>query len=247
MSELEEKLRTALVEKKIKEFHDVTLSDNRYRTLMNDFLDEWVGSMTDSLSRRDDLTQGEKERRKTYYHVVFLPQMKEQLLEPESLRQTAINAAEFCYITPDRLMMKLKPIIEDMKSYKIDEGVSSLEETFAMSAECFIPNQLILNRLVEIARKDGLNKALKVETEYEVVRELFPTPEDYIIHEQKVQRIARDIFIKNLEFAKGKVSEENFPTEFVESLKEVFGDVGEKLHTYLASKTVQAIYGIEYD
>jgi len=54
-------------------------------------------------------------------------------------------------------------------------------------------NDKIISRLTEIAKVEGLDKALKRETRNAVIREIFPTPEEYRSHVKKAEQMAEYI------------------------------------------------------
>jgi hypothetical protein len=112
----------------------------------------------------------------------FLSEVKEDLLKSESLRKHAYEGAKNSWQSKE----EVEGIFNDMYRHFNKTGefgqdaLSELKKAWSPVLEFCGYRDKIVQNLVEIAKRDGVDKATTKEAQYEAIRMVFPTAEEYM-------------------------------------------------------------------
>ena len=250
MTGLETQLREALVAQRADELYQQFSSEPQYKVMVGEFVEELGNSMIESIATSiGDVEPDEKEEILVEYRAEVLPQLREQLDNPEQLRQIVTEQAINQYITSGELRAKMAPQFKEMKEdedFDIDdESMANFERAYEKVFEYAQENDRILNRLSEVAEAEGLEKAIQKETRYGIIRERFPTPESFRDYSVKAQKNIKSLFqeMSSVLMADGEAG------KFIGGMLGATGsaiekmmEMGEKLIADYFDKTIQEIY-----
>lgn len=250
---LETQLREALVEQRADELYQQFSSEPQYKAMVTEFVDELGNSMIESIATSiGDVEPEEKKEMLTKYRADVLPQLRAQFDNPEQLRQIVTEQARSQYMTSDELRAKMAPQFKEIKEdedFDIDnEAMTNVEKSYKKVFEYTKENDRILNRLSEIAKAEGLEKAIQKETRYEIIRERFPTPELFREYSLRAQENIKSLFqeMSSALMADGEAG------KFIGGMFGAIGSamekmrkMGEKLTPDYLDKTIQEIYSLQ--
>ncbi len=213
-----------------------------------DLGDSMVESMISSMG--EDIEPDEKEEMLKDYREEVLPQIREQLDNPQQFRQMINDQAKKQYMTTEQLRAEIESHTAQLRGdedVEIDEDAlinfeRAYEEVFEYTAE----NDRIVGRLVEIAERDGLEKAIQKETRHEVIRERFPTPESFREYSLKAQESIKSVF----QGMSGALMADGEAGQIAGSMNGAMGGaidkmlrINEKLQRDYVERTITEIYG----
>ena len=154
------------------------------------------------------------------------------------------------YMSLRQLKAQLRPHFRDMKESESIGGdvLAGYEKAYEGLLEFAKTKNRIVRRLAEIATTEGLEKATKKETRYEVIREMFPNPEDYIAFCQRGEETARSFFQQ----AQSALVTDGEAGQF---MGKAFGDIGklmervpkdvQSIREDMLKKTIKEIYHLD--
>jgi len=165
---LEKEIRETIIAQRVEALHK-SLQTKKYDEIIEMFIKTIISTITDEGFKQEV----KQELTKT---------MNDIFLTPENMQEQAKQIAKSQYKSVKELDLILQ---EEYKNAKEKHGSRAgiFEEFKGLNKgryEFFEKQDKIMANLVKIAEKEGVEKALEKETNYSVIREVFPTPEDYI-------------------------------------------------------------------
>ncbi|MAH03737.1 hypothetical protein CMI39_03040 [Candidatus Pacearchaeota archaeon] len=247
---LETQLKEALVKQRADELYQKFSFEPQYKIMIGEFVEELGNSMIESIATSmGDLKPDEKDEMLEEYRAKVLPQLRTQFDNPEQLRQIFTEQARNQYMISDELRAKMAPQFKEMKEdedFDIDdEAMTNFERTYEKIFKYAEENDKILNKLSEIAKAEGLEKAIQKETIYEIIRERFPTPESFREYSLRTQENIKSLFqeMPGTLMADGEVGKfMGGMIGAIGSAMEKMMKVGEKLTADYLDRTIQEIY-----
>lgn len=112
--------------------------------------------------------------------------MEEQFSNPAALRESAYKQARSHWGTREGLSAQLGQFYKELEKASVEPEV--IQEFKKLNEGCysFLDNQnKIVEALVKIAEKEGIEKAVTRESQYKVTREIFPTEDEYVDYKLK--------------------------------------------------------------
>ena len=199
MNNLEMQVREALVEKGVEEAYEL-LQQPEYMTAMKEAISDLILSQLYALCRAGAEKEAEEkgetlpedwempEEDKADIHEEVLPELKAMLGEffdnDSQLREMLYTNMRNNYHSTAQKEEQLNQLYEQLKSDE-DFGDEALEE-FKRANQTLLRyaehQDRIVAGLVEIAERDGVEKAATEEAVHEVTQSIFPTAKQYIDH-----------------------------------------------------------------
>ena len=183
MEELEMILRKRLIQKKKRVYREYLKRHPEYENSILERLKEYRGRIEESLSK---IGLEPKEIREMLDE--FLERLKKNLLS-ESIE----SYVELYY--KDATTLK-KEIEEEIRLLEKDEEmkgfINILKERLDEGLKYKRVDDILVKRLVKIAKRKGIEEAIKDETIYEEIRRLFPYEEDFREYKKRLRRFTRE-------------------------------------------------------
>lgn len=190
MKTLEDQVRESLIQKKADESYELT-QQPKYQAMIKDMIKTMYGPMLETLGDTDSEEDDSAEIMSGINNVV------EQLIsDPEQLRQQAYQQAKIQYMTKEEIESQFSKMYGNLNENG-DFGDEALQEFRRANENLYMffdYKDDIVAGLVEIAEREGVEKALTDEAEYEVIRSIFPTKEEYIAFCENGLRAVKDYF-----------------------------------------------------
>jgi hypothetical protein len=165
-----------------------------------------------------------------------LPETQAQFDNPEELRQKMYKQARNEYMSVRQLKAGLRHHLAYMrKDEEIGKDVAAdYEKAYDGLFEFVRTNDRIIRRLAKIAETDGIDKATQKNTRNSVIRDMFPTPDEYMAFAQRGTEAVRNFYqqTQTALMADGKMGQ---------ALGGMFGSVGKAIEKY--QEMVQKIQG----
>jgi CheY-like chemotaxis protein len=252
--ELESQVRQALIDERAEGLYQMYSSSDKPKETLEDISRELVDSVVEGYKRHeresnDPLDEEDIEDFRRECEESFQAQVS-QMLDPDQLRETARQQAEREYMPEEGYRAEIQAQIEEAKKdgEVDDNALAKYAESHEILFGLVRNRERMVKRLVEIAEKKGLEKATQKETRYAVIRELFPTREDYKAFQEsiteKLEKFylqAGDALMQDGEMGKlaGRIMS-NMAT-VMPKIREKFKD----METEFLEKELDAIYGIK--
>lgn len=248
---LEKRLRESLIEQRADELFNQFSSEPQYKEMVCELVKE---SIKDFLTSFGDIDATDEILAN---HLVDLEtKMKSQYDDPKQLRSMLIEQARKDYMTFDEFKLGMISKIEGLenmvgaekgiKDFKLSDVVTNnLEKFYGKLSEYVQENERIIDRLTEIAGKEGLEKAIQKETRYEIIREKFTTSESFREYFLKARENKKYIFTElSNAFIEGSEIEQIIGEMIKSSFKSIekMTEIQYKLGTDYFNKTIQEIY-----
>lgn len=182
MTALERKVREALIEKTAQETYELYTNDPEYANMLAELAVSFGEDLIKSIKKyTKDFDDGEMQELLGECEDKLMSQLGDYLKDPEKLRGVVYEQAKNQYLTSNELRGMLR---EHFKALRQDEDMTKeimdkYEQSFEKLLKYTDVNEEIIRKLAGIAEEQGLEKAVQKETRYEIIREMFPTPEDY--------------------------------------------------------------------
>ncbi len=181
---LESQVREILIQQKTDELVKYATEDPNYKTMVTEIAEAFgnyiIESIASSLGENN-----EEERTKIFeeYKAEVLPKIRTQLDNPQQLRSSMEEQARNYYLSYNQFKSKIRSQVKELKEDReidIDENsLGEYENSFEWILQYVKNNDKIVRRLAKIAGEKGLETATKKETIYGVIREFFPTSDDF--------------------------------------------------------------------
>lgn len=192
MQTLEERVRNGMIKKSTDENYKL-LTKPKYQGIIKDSMKIMINSIFEMLMKDEEL-KGED------FSSEINPEIEEVLNKmmsnPAQMRKVALDTAENSYLTRKQLDAKLKGLYAKLsKSGDLgEEALQELKKVNETAYEAFEHQEKIVSELVKVAKKDGIRKALTNKAEYEVIRGMFPTADEYIAHALSLMQFPKKYF-----------------------------------------------------
>lgn len=143
------------------------LKDLKYKKLTNEFIEIVLDSIND---------EEDREKIKPKLHELSV-----DFSDSKQLRKKAYESAKNYYRTKEDLDLEIEGLCKQLvDGCDIQEKeLQEIRETCEGRYDFIKMQGKFIDELVKIAEKEGLETAVAKETEYEVLRRMFPTAEDY--------------------------------------------------------------------
>lgn len=252
---LESQVREALVQKRTDELVKYASESPNYRTMVTEIVEALGDSMIELIvSSLGDIDEEKEKEMITDYRAEVLPQIRAQMDNPQQTRQIMEEQARNQYLSYRQLKTKigsavgqLRTINEDAdKDEAIDEtALKGFEKSFEGMFQYARTNDKIVRRLTRIAEQEGLDVATQKETGYRVIRELFPTPNDYRAYASRGLENMRKFFQQ----AQSSLTADGMTGQLVGSMMGAMGkvmekalEIGKRVEGDYLEKTIKEIY-----
>jgi hypothetical protein len=192
---LESQVRECLIQQRADELVKSASENPNYKSMVIEIVETIGNSMIESMATNmGDVDEEERKEMLGSYREEFLPQIKEQITEqidnPQQLRQLMEESARNQYLSYREMKAKLGSAFEGLRklneSADLDEtlmdetALQEFEKSFEGMFQYVKINDKIIRKLAKIAKEEGLEVATQKETGYNrVIREMFPTADDY--------------------------------------------------------------------
>jgi len=253
---LESRVREALIEESTKEFVKYANRHPNYRNIIEKVTAMTGKAIVEFIASTGEIDEEEKKEMLKEYKKEILPQVREQMNNPEKLRETMKKQLQDKYISTQQLKAKMNSELNKLRDYNKDlerkdalkeKTFQDCEESFKELYEYAKNNDKFIRKLAVIAKKEGLEVAIQKDTRYKVVRELFPTPADYRTHANEGTEKMRKVFtqLQNSFMASNKEIGQlmgnmlGIMSETIEKGKEM----AKKLQGDYTEKLIREIYG----
>ena len=185
---LETQLREALVERTAEEMYQLMEKDPKIKDAIKEIAVTVVSSMIDSYLELDEEPDEKDEVRKEMLSLI-----EKQVSDPAALRQMAYQQARNLCMPYDEIL-KMAELPDDIKEELGDEAARKYKASFDGLQEVAKIRSEMFRRMVDVAEKEGIEKAIDVETRHRVTREMFPTPDDYRVCMKKGEETVKEVF-----------------------------------------------------
>ena len=108
---------------------------------------------------------------------------------PENISHSVEEQAKIEYLSPKEWEIKYHRLLE---RNSLPFEIASLDSAYVLLSDLAQEQEEIIKRLVQIAQEQSLDLALKEETLFAVIREIYPTKEAYIAQQMCRSDILRD-------------------------------------------------------
>lgn len=243
---LEEQVRNALIEKRTEELLE-TAKLPEYNTIVQESIHVLMGNIMGVVQRRDNLDEEETAELKQDVETELMPLLTSMLTNPQQLKEIMYETAKNQYMPAQELKAMVEKTCRELKLPE------NLEQEYRKAYEPIFESgkesERFVGRVVEIAKKDGLARALEKESINGLVREFYPTPQDYM----KSVRNSFEIAQKFTQQAQAPLMADGEAGQAGGMLTGALGAVIENLkakHANLmelgARKKIKEIYGVDY-
>jgi hypothetical protein len=185
MNLLEQTVREALIERTAKETQEM-LEQPKYSAMLRALTTRIVDSVADSMKEIDPEAAEE-----------ISTQIKAQIQGSDFIKQSAYQSARGTYMSSGQFEELLNTTYEQMREMDVEE--KAIEE-FREANNLLIKNQTkidqIVENLVEVAERDGIEQATTKEARNAAIRSVFPTAEDYLSTQKEAMEMVSDYFNK---------------------------------------------------
>jgi len=204
MLNLEIQVREALIDQETNEAYKIVAKDpEKYISRVCKTLENLVLSVYESTEDLIDKTQGfwvkEKtveEKRKEFEEEV-LSKIRADLRNPEKLREMVRGDVKTCYLSREEIKAQVESYVADLKELEEEIGEEAIEEykrAYVPLYDLLGKNDEFIRRLAKIAEKEGLEEAIKKERKHTVIKEIFPTAQEYREYHRKKWDALRNYF-----------------------------------------------------
>lgn len=166
MDQLERDVRDALIEQNAQELC-VCISDER---TLKEQIELTVDVLVNALCAESD--NDEKQETEVFFKMMA-PVVAQQMQNPEFIKKHTYGLAQRQW----KSVLELRS--EFSQFYKDVEELEQYKDCFKELFKCVSVRDRLVNRLVDIARKEGIEQAVKKETTYGVFRDFVSTPDEY--------------------------------------------------------------------
>ncbi|GEM_PF-3672675 len=177
MQKLERDLRNALIDKSAKEIYTLLSDEQSRKDAVKLSIDIFAGVLNDSSDDSSDINQRQETAE---FFEMIAPIVEKRMQDPEFLKQQAYVAAKKQW----KSVLELR--LEFAQLYAVDEDFKQYSDCFNELFKCISTRDRLVNRLVGIAQKDGIEKAIQKETTNAVFRDFFSTPDEYRAFSKKI-------------------------------------------------------------
>ncbi|HJX05573.1 MAG TPA: hypothetical protein VJ461_02605 [Candidatus Nanoarchaeia archaeon] len=187
-TKLETRIRQALAKQNAEETYKSVTENPAYKDMIYESILYTSEHLIDGITKIDeDLNEEDIKEMKDELAAEVLPEIKETLENPELLKKIIYESAEKNALSYAKVKKMINEQMEQMRSAgEIEEAViQNYKKSYSDILKHVRANDKIVKRLVDIAKADGIEKALQKETKYGVIREFFPTAEEYRRHHKK--------------------------------------------------------------
>ncbi len=198
---LEIKIRKALIKQKADDYCEYVTGSNTYNAAVRGLYKELESKLGDNLVimlsndeereklQRKELLEKCKAGILAYAHSIYnnLDELKKRIVKEEENNYKTI-------LQKNRKSPNFRMLVEYFRSLgadkqKIKRIESAYTDIFDDEVNYVKTNNEIVKRLAEIAKSEGINKAMQKKTKYKVIREFFPTSLEYKLHESKAYNL----------------------------------------------------------
>lgn len=241
---LESKVRKSLIEQETDELIKIVSGNQKYKSVMSELGESLVDTIVNLMPDMD-----EKEKKEMIEEGKdVLSEIEAQLNNPEQLRKMMYQQAQIRYMSTRQLKAKLKIHLVKIRQYKeINSQVASqYEKAHEPLFKVTQTQDRLVRKLAKIAEREGIEKAIQKETKYAVIREMFPSREEYKAYRGMVLQAMNTFFnqAQNALIADGEVGQSaarmyrgmgKLVERAIELTDKIYGDYSEK--------TIKEIYG----
>ncbi len=209
---LEIKIRKALIKQNADDYCGYVAGSRAYNTAVGEMYRELESGLGDYLvmalsndEEREKLQRKEllelcKKAILVYAHSIYdnLDKLKKRIVKEEEKNYKTI-------LQKNRKSPNFRMLVEYLRSSGADEQKvkrteRAYKDIFDNEANYVKTNNEIVKRLAEIAKNEGMDKAMQKETRYRVIKEFFPTPIEYKLHESRAYNLKNKLMqqIKNI-------------------------------------------------
>jgi hypothetical protein len=249
MERLETKVRKALIDQKTDELVRYASENPEYKAITSELIETLIDSIADAMvSVFEDADEEEIAKMKQEGRKKVLPQVRAQFDNPEKLRQTMYEQAVNQYMSVRQLKEKLKPHFADIKEDREISGdvVADYEKAFEGLFKVVKTNDKIVRKLTKVAKTEGIDKAIQKDTRNSVIKEMFPTPDEYRAFAQRGMEAVRDFYQETQRalMADGKTGQAlGGIIGAMEKVMKKAQEMTQKIQENYLEKTIQEIYG----
>jgi|GEM_PF-1989117 len=243
---LEIEIRNRLTDEAIEEYfekykmNDIYDSFERtYRSAVSAFSKELLESVTD-YKKIDEKRKKEINKKINKKADEIISKTLEEFKKPEKLVRTIRENFKYLYTSSEEIEAQLNLMSQEMK---LDMG----ENVFKNFLEAFKPvidyakkKDEMVSKLAEIAKEKGIDEAMKKEVRYKLIREEYPTKEDYIEGIKSSYRSAKETTnrLKSSLMGGGEKSQMAYEIKAAE----IFADFSQKEREKFLIETADEIY-----
>jgi len=234
-----------LIEKETQEMYRL-LSTPEFQKKALEFTKEFCNSLASKLSE-GTLSDAEKLELEKELVPEIESKFQNQFQNPEQLRKMASQAAKNIYMTPKELEKNVTRMCNELSKDEEfgEEAIFEFRKSHLKTLELSKYNDRIIKGLAEVARKDGIEKAMTDEATYSVIRSIFPTADDYVAFQDKFRKAGKK-YLTDVQKAMTMDGELGMIIgNFVGALQEATEQFKEFIEDYRvekAKKDVQKIY-----
>lgn len=213
---------------------------------------EGMRKLVDTILELDfSINDEQREKIRLNHAEKFLSVLKSQYDNPVGFKKLLYSELKKQWMSYEELsghMMEMSRDLRDKGGFG-EEDIEKYKIAFDGILRYARMNDRIVERLVDISKKEGLEKAMEEEVRYEIIRDLFPTEDDYrTFYIQGAENLGK-FFIELQEIlAKadmdGGIESMTELSEFAEATKGFF-KVTEDFQKVYLEKIVKEIYGGE--
>ncbi|MDD5182044.1 MAG: hypothetical protein PHC66_02625 [Candidatus Nanoarchaeia archaeon] len=252
-SELEEIVRSKLIEQRTEILVKFVSKDDTYKQKVTEAVKEYVDIIFDNLVEvgLEDLDKDEKKEMKQELNKHRNEFRKEHLkelekrLSPRNLKQSMYDIAKKDYSSLNETKEKLDGVYAVLQECETEKSVI---QQYKAAAKSILKNNkqkdLFIKELTNMIEKDEkLDKVLELNTQYEVIRKMYPTADAYRTSQIYARKQINDYFEK-LGKIESANKQGNSPTleaqyKFLQKLMKI----DEKMHLAYLEKQIKEIYG----
>ncbi|MBI4919301.1 hypothetical protein HY837_05180 [archaeon] len=252
MDNLGQQLKEGLITQAVQEGVE-KLKDPQYRkvifTVLGNMADTALGGVVDAIQQEEPL--GEDELQDIHKEMGDVRrqacrELRSKLYSQEALETMVRQGAENSYKSYGEQFAEFETAIYQMGFS--EEGTAGIMNAIHDLKQYKNPNQVVFEKLLEVAKTQGLDKALQKETRYQAIRELYPTRDVYLARNNETTEKVVKFVASIKEAASGLDSEGDlFMKTMIETVfvKTIEGAVkaAEELSKPILEQQLNEIYG----
>lgn len=239
MESLERKIRKALIEQRTEQLVEQVSQNEEYKQKVQTIAEIMMNTM---LGFIDSSKNEESAEYMQKYQQDLQEQIKEQTENPRKLKELLKQQAVIEHYSYRQLKLNAKDYLSSVLTEDVNERFMKDSESKFQEIEQYTKkNDEIIQKLVEIAKTEGLQKATKIETKYEIIKQIFPNKEDYKEFLEKGTTFARNLLQQSQQSLKQYGVAEHFLNNAIDAAQRII-ELNKEIYDARIYSTLNNIY-----
>lgn len=238
MESLENRIREALIIQTAEETYQ-KMQEPKYK----DKIREYVQKILSSAFGADELKEDEEGFKELM--SIIEEGTEKWLNDPANLREEAYKSARNQYNTREQFDAQMEPLYKDLKKHQgfKPEALQEVKNASKELYDFFDTQTKLVTGLVKVAEEEGFERALTKEARCNVLKEMFPSSEEYTAYKLKSAGAGKNFLICLQKAIAKEDKEAEVFGKFIGGLAESLDDINEEMLKDIIDQEVKEIYG----